>query len=69
MFTNLYKIDKIKCKLIIIHGKSDEVIPHTHSQLLLQRYKNSGFTDPENVLGLFIEGIKHNEIKYLLQVK
>lgn len=31
MFANLYKIDKIDCKLIIIHGKNDEVIPHSHS--------------------------------------
>ena len=34
---NLSKIDKIKSPLLILSGKKDEVVPHNHSLLLLNK--------------------------------
>ena len=38
-FDNLSKIDKIKSPLLILSGKKDEVVPHNHSLLLLNKAK------------------------------
>ena len=39
-FDNLSKIDKIKSPLLIVSGKNDEVVPHIHSKLLLEKAIN-----------------------------
>lgn len=35
IYANLYKIGKVKCPILLMHGKNDEVIPFKHSQILL----------------------------------
>ncbi len=36
-FENLYKIEKVKCPVLFIHGKKDEVIPFWHSEVLYSK--------------------------------
>ena len=54
-FDNLSKIEKIKCPLLIISGKKDEIVPHEHSLKLLKNAK---------VLkkGVFIDEAIHNNL-------
>ena len=40
-FDNLSKIDQIKSPVLIISGLRDEVVPHSHSKLLLNKAKNT----------------------------
>ena len=54
-FDNFSKIDKLKSPLLIISGKKDEVVPHNHSLMLLNRAK---------VIkkGVFIDEAIHNNL-------
>ena len=54
-FNNLSKIDKIKTPLLIISGKRDEIVPHTHSLQLFSKANNP----KEN---LFIDEAMHNNL-------
>jgi len=36
-FENQKEIAKVKCPTLIIHGRSDELIPHTHSESLIEK--------------------------------
>ena len=54
-FDNLSKIDKIRSPLLIISGKNDEVVPHYHSKLLLDKAVN-------NKKSLFIDEAMHNNL-------
>ena len=54
-FDNLSKIDKLKSPLLILSGKKDEIVPHYHSLLLLNKAK---------VIkkGVFIDEAIHNNL-------
>ncbi len=54
-FDNYSKIDKILSPLLIISGKKDEVIPHSHSNRLFLKAHN-----PKN--NLFIDEAMHNNL-------
>ena len=41
-FNNTEIIKKVKCPTLIVHGKADKLIPHTHSEELA---KNCGYTN------------------------
>ncbi len=54
-FDNYSKIDKILSPILIISGKKDEVIPHSHSKKLFLKAKN-----PKK--NLFIDEAMHNNL-------
>jgi len=70
-FDNLSKINKILSPLIIISGKRDEVIPHSHSvQLYLKANnpKESVFIDEAMHNNLYDFGIEKNVINFSLKL-
>ena len=70
-FDNLSKIDKIKSPLLIISGKNDEVVPHIHSKLLLEKainQKESLFIDEAMHNNLYDFGIEKSVIKFILKL-
>ncbi|BAY84882.1 hypothetical protein NIES267_43800 [Calothrix parasitica NIES-267] len=56
-FDNLKKIKKLKCPVLIMHGKLDEVVPFYHGEQLFKQA-------PEPKLSLWIEDAKHNNFPY-----
>ena len=54
-FDNYSKIDKIMSPILIISGKKDEIIPHSHSKKLFLKAKN-----PKK--NLFIDEAMHNNL-------
>jgi len=56
-FPNLEKIKRIKCPVLIMHGKLDEVVPFYHSEQLFEQA-------PSPKLSLWIEDAKHNNFPY-----
>ena len=54
-FDNYSKIDKILSPILIISGKKDEIIPHSHSKKLFQKANN-----PKK--NLFIDEAMHNNL-------
>ena len=56
-FNNLKKISKVKCPVLIMHGKLDEVVPFNHGEQLFKQA-------PEPKLSLWIDDGKHNNFPY-----
>ena len=70
-FDNFSKIDKIKSPLLIVSGKNDEVVPHFHSKLLLEKavnLKESLFVDEAMHNNLYDFGIEKNVINFSLKI-
>lgn len=42
-FQNLYKIEKVNCPVLFIHGKRDEIIPFWHSEILFSKANEPKF--------------------------
>ena len=57
-FPNLAKISQVKCPVLIMHGKLDEVVPFYHSEQLLKKA-------PSQKLSLWLEDAKHNNFSYV----
>ncbi|NJK61758.1 MAG: alpha/beta hydrolase [Synechococcaceae cyanobacterium SM2_3_1] len=58
-FTNLRKLSRIQCPLLVIHGEADEVIPVSHGKRL---YDSA--TVPK--LSLWVEGAGHNDLFWVV---
>ncbi|MDY6899225.1 MAG: alpha/beta hydrolase, partial [Cyanobacteriota bacterium] len=56
-FDNLKKVTKVKCPVLIMHGKLDEVVPFNHGKQLFKQA-------PEPKLSLWIDDGKHNNFPY-----
>ena len=56
-FNNLKKIFQVKCPVLIMHGKMDEVVPFYHGEQLFKQA-------PEPKLFLCVEDGKHNNFPY-----
>ncbi|MBE9106336.1 alpha/beta hydrolase [Nostoc cf. edaphicum LEGE 07299] len=54
-FPNLNKIKKVKCPILVIHGKADSIIPFTHGEKLF-----NAATSPK--LYLWVEEANHNDL-------
>ncbi|MEA5551281.1 alpha/beta hydrolase [Anabaena cylindrica UHCC 0172] len=54
-FNNLDKIKKVKCPVLVMHGKSDEIIPFTHGEKLF-----GAVNSPK--LYLWVENAHHNDL-------
>ena len=57
-FPNLNKIKKVKCPVLIMHGKADEVIPFQHGQKLL-----AAANEPK--LSLWVDEAGHNDLMWV----
>ncbi|MEB3179284.1 MAG: alpha/beta hydrolase [Nostocaceae cyanobacterium] len=53
-FSNLQKIKKVRCPVLVMHGKVDEVIPFWHGEKLFAAVRS-----PK--LSLWVEGANHND--------
>ena len=70
-FDNLSKIDQIKSPVLIISGLRDEVVPHLHSKLLLNKANNkkkSLFIDEAMHNNLYDFGIEKTVISFTLKI-
>ena len=70
-FDNLSKIDQIKSPVLIISGLRDEVVPHSHSKLLINKANNikkSLFIDEAMHNNLYDFGIEKSVIKFILKI-
>lgn len=66
VYCSINKIDNIKTKIFIIHGKRDKTIDVRHSHLLYEKYVNSA--KENNQIWLVIaEGASHNDIQFLIE--
>lgn len=64
MFSNINKIEYISCKIIIYHGKSDQIIDVRHSILLYERYeKVSKFN---NIRLYTVNDTGHNDLQEII---
>jgi hypothetical protein len=57
-FRNLDKIKKVKCPVLIMHGKADEVIPFQHGQKLF-----AAAHEPK--LSLWVDDAGHNDFMWV----
>jgi len=53
-FPNLEKIKRVKCPVLIMHGKRDDIVPFYHSQTLFEQA-------PPPKLFLWVEQANHND--------
>ncbi len=54
-FRNIDKIAKVTCPVLVIHGRSDQVVPFTHGQQLF-----AAANEPKQ--RLWVEGAGHNDL-------
>jgi fermentation-respiration switch protein FrsA (DUF1100 family) len=57
-FTNLNKIKKVKCPVLIMHGTTDKIIPFSHGKKLF-----AAVSSPK--LSLWVEGAGHNDLAFV----
>lgn len=57
-FPNLDKIEKVKCPVLIMHGKADEVIPFQHGQKLF-----AAANEPK--LSFWVDEASHNDLMWV----
>ncbi|KAL4429669.1 hypothetical protein ABPG74_017078 [Tetrahymena malaccensis] len=69
VYGNIYKIGKVRSSIMIMHGKSDEVIPYKHSQILLEKFQQENPNNKKQIQCLLVEELKHNDLKSLIQIK
>jgi len=66
IYCSINKIENIKAKLFVIHGKRDKTIDVRHSHLLYDKYVNSG-SDNNQIWLVIAEGAGHNDIQFLIE--
>ena len=57
-FPNLEKIKKVKCPILIMHGKIDDIVPFSHSKTLFEQA-------PTPKISLWVEDANHNDFPYV----
>ncbi len=70
-FDNLSKIDKLKSPLLILSGKKDEIVPHSHSLELLNKakvIKKGVFIDEAIHNNLYDFNIEKEVIAFILKI-
>ncbi|WP_375495201.1 alpha/beta hydrolase [uncultured Nostoc sp.] len=61
-FPNLDNIKKVKCPILVIHGKADDIIPFTHGERLF-----NAAISPK--LYLWVEEANHNDLFWIAEEK
>jgi fermentation-respiration switch protein FrsA (DUF1100 family) len=54
-FPNLQRMPQVKCPVLVIHGRRDEIIPFWHGQKLYA-------AAPESKFALWVDGAGHNDL-------
>lgn len=57
-FNNLSRIDKVDCPVLVMHGRSDEVVGFWHGEKLFDKAK-------EPKLNLWVDGAGHNDFYWV----
>jgi fermentation-respiration switch protein FrsA (DUF1100 family) len=57
-FPNIHRIKKVKCPVLVMHGKADDVIPFQHGQKLF-----AAASEPK--LSLWVEQAGHNDLMWV----
>ena len=66
IYCNINKIENIKSKIFIFHGKEDNVIESNHSEVLFEKYIK--YNSESNKIWLsLIEGAGHNDLQFLFK--
>ena len=65
MFSNIAKIESIKSKIFLLHGKKDEVINIRHSNLLYEKYTKS-HKENNQIWYVISHNSGHNDMQYLI---
>ena len=66
IYCSINKIENIKAKIFIIHGKRDLTIDVRHSNLLYEKYVNSS-KENNQIWLVLAEGVGHNDIQFLIE--
>lgn len=61
-FNNIDKIDKVKCPILFIHGKKDDIVPFSHGQSLFEKAN-------EPKMSFWVEDAGHNDLFSVADVK
>eukprot|EP01016_Furgasonia_blochmanni_P056082 TRINITY_DN9498_c0_g1_i10.p1 TRINITY_DN9498_c0_g1~~TRINITY_DN9498_c0_g1_i10.p1 ORF type:complete len:269 (+),score=17.29 TRINITY_DN9498_c0_g1_i10:417-1223(+) len=62
LFDNFSKIDKVECRILIVHGTNDSLISIDHSHLLLEKYVTNK-KDNQRCMFLPIEEATHSDLQ------
>jgi fermentation-respiration switch protein FrsA (DUF1100 family) len=57
-FRNIDKIQRVRCPILFMHGRADEVIPFSHGLQLYERAKGSK-------MSLWVDGAHHNDFELI----
>jgi len=66
MYSSINKIENIRAKIFIIHGKRDQTIDVRHSNLLYEKYVKSS-RENNQIWLVLAEGVGHNDIQFLIE--
>lgn len=66
VYCSINKIEYVKAKLFVIHGKRDKTIEVRHSHLLYDKYIYSG-SDNNQIWLVIAEGAGHNDVQFLIE--
>ena len=61
-FPNIDKINRVKCPVLVIHGKADDTIPFSHGEKLFA-------AAPQPKRYLWVDGAGHNDVMWVAQVE
>jgi fermentation-respiration switch protein FrsA (DUF1100 family) len=61
-FENIDKIDKVRCPILIMHGRNDTVVPFSHGEALFAKAN-------EPKLNLWVDDAGHNDLFAVADVK
>lgn len=62
-FSNILKIEEVCCPILLIHGKKDKLVPHSHSQLLAEKAIHS-----RKVKVCLNENMEHNHFNMYIKI-
>lgn len=57
-FNNLKRIKQVKCPVLVMHGRNDEILPFWHGEKLYN-------AAPDPKMNLWIDGAQHNDYAYV----
>ena len=65
MFCNFCKIENVKCKIFLLHGKNDDIIDIRHSYILYEKYSKS-MKENNQIWFVISHNSGHNDLQALI---
>mmetsp|Transcript_35175 Transcript_35175/g.74856 ORF Transcript_35175/g.74856 Transcript_35175/m.74856 type:complete len:258 (+) Transcript_35175:122-895(+) len=59
-FTNIDRINDVRCPIFIVHGTADEITPFAHAQELVENFREGAYYEP-----YWVENGPHNDLEHL----